>query len=86
MTLLEVTNRIEARPLIEQIDVDYRIMPPNIMLYVSLKGVIGVIINVFAMFFMSLTGWEVVDGSKRKIALKNDTDCKKTIEEPSTAL
>lgn len=77
MTLLEITNRADSRRLIEQIDESYRTFPPNVMLYVSLKGIIGVIFNIVVLFFITLTGWEVVDNSKRKAAMKfiiNKTD------------
>lgn len=77
MTLLEITNRFEARSVIEQIDVAFRTLPPNLMLYVSLKGIAGIFINMFALFFITLTGWEVVDGSKRRIAIKFITEEKK---------
>lgn len=70
MTLLEITNRLEARPMIEQIDVTYRSLAPNIMLYVSLKGIVGIILNIVVLFFVTLTGWEVVDSSKRENAMK----------------
>lgn len=70
MTLLEITNRVEVRPLIAQIDIAVRSLPPTVMLYVSLKGVIGLILNIVVLFFVVLTGWEVVDGNKRKAALK----------------
>lgn len=65
MTLLEITNREDARPLIEQIPVEYRTLPSTVMLYVSLKGVAGLILNIVVLFFVTLTGWEVVDGNKR---------------------
>lgn len=70
MTLLEITNRIEARPLISRIEESYRTLPPNVMLYVSLKGVIGLIFNIVVLFFVTLTGWEVVDGNKRKSTME----------------
>lgn len=70
MTLLQIENRAEARHVIVQIDENLRGIPANVMLYVSLKGVIGVIFNVIVLFFISLTGWEVVDSSKRKAALE----------------
>lgn len=74
MTLLEITNRDEARLVIDQMDVNARIIPSNVMLWVSLKGVIGMIISISLLFFVTLTGWEVVDGHKRKAALKFITD------------
>lgn len=83
MTLLEITNRVEARPLIEQIDVIYRSFPPNFMLYASLKGVVGLILTIVTLFFISLTGYEVVDGHKRKAALKQ---LEKKDDIPSTVL
>lgn len=70
MTLLEITNRVEARPFIEQIYTGYRNTPPYVMLYVSLKGVLGLIINIIALFFVTLTAWEVVDGNKRRAVMK----------------
>lgn len=85
MTLLEITNRIESRRVIEQIDESYRSLPPNVMLYVSLKGIIGVILNIVVLFFVTLTGWEVVDCNKRKSAMKLVIDEKKTCE-PTTEL
>lgn len=85
MTLLEITNRIEARPLIEQIDVIYRSFPPNFMLYASLKGVLGLITTIVILFFITLTGWEVVDGHKRKAAMKFVTEEKKD-DVPTTIL
>lgn len=83
MTLLEITNRAESRWLIEQIDQSYRSFPPNVMLYVSLKGIAGVILNIVVLFFVCLTGWEVVDGNKRKSAIKFVVEDKKAAE-PST--
>jgi hypothetical protein len=56
MSLLEIENRDEARSVISQIDVERRTLPSNVMLYVSLKGVIGVILNVVVLFFLVLTG------------------------------
>jgi hypothetical protein len=56
MTLLEIKNRAEARPVIEQIHEDVRSLPPMVMLYVLLKGVIGTVFNVFVLFFLTLTG------------------------------
>lgn len=87
MTLLEITNRADSRRLIEQIDESFRAFPPNVMLYVSLKGIIGVILNIVVLFFVTLTGWEVVDCNKRKAAMKfiiNKTDEPK--DEPITEL
>ncbi|CRL02930.1 CLUMA_CG015747, isoform A [Clunio marinus] len=81
MTMLEITNRAEARPVIDQIDPSYRTLPPNIMLYVSLKGIAGIFINIVVLFFVTLTGWEVVDGSKRKLAIKFITNEKKKCDE-----
>jgi hypothetical protein len=81
MTLLEIQNRDESRPLIEQINVQYRTAPPNAMLYVSMKGVIGVIFNIIILFFVTFTGWEVVDGSKRK-ALARSEELKKSSDPP----
>lgn len=60
MTLLEITNRLEARHVIAQIDEQLRGFPPNVMLYISLKGVLGVIFNVVVLFFLTLTG-ELID-------------------------
>lgn len=85
MTLLEITNRGDSRRLIEQIDESYRSLPPLIMLIFSLKGIIVVIFNIVVLFFITLAGWEVVDGNKRKTAMKFITDEKKTCE-PSTEL
>lgn len=64
MTLLQVENRVEARSMIEQIDVDVRIFPSYLLLYISLKGIIGAIVDVFAVFFVVITGWDVIDGNK----------------------
>lgn len=79
MTLLEITNRIEARAVIDQINVNVRTLPGTVMLYVSLKGIIGLLINIFVLFFVALTGWEVVDGHKRKAVLKFITDKEKAL-------
>lgn len=84
MTLLEVTNRAETRPVIEQIAVEDRALPPNVMLYVSLKGVAGLILNICLLFFLTLAGWEVVDGSKRSHVMKFVTEPK--CDEPSKVL
>lgn len=86
MTLLEISNRVEARPLIEQIEIDYRSFAPNVMLYVSLKGVIGVILNIVILFFATLSGWEVVDSSKRKAALAYVTQESKKTKQLTTVL
>lgn len=64
MTLLQVENRVEARDMIEQIDVDVRVFPSFMLLYISLKGIIGVVVDVFAVFFIVISGWDVVDGNK----------------------
>lgn len=56
MTLLEIENRSETRPVIAQIDEWYRSFPPTLMLYFTLKGIIGVIFNVVVLFFLILTG------------------------------
>lgn len=84
MTLLEITNRAETRPVIELMAVEDRALPPNVMLYVSLKGVAGLILNICLLFFITLAGWEVVDGSKRRNVMKFVTETK--CEEPSTVL
>lgn len=68
LTLLEITNRNEIRPIIEEIDVAHRSTPTTIMLYTSLKGIIIIILNFVALFFVTLAGWEVVDGNKRHAA------------------
>lgn len=78
MTLLEIANRVEARPLIGQIDVDVRTLPSNVMLYVSLKGVAGVITNIVVLFFFTLAGWEVVDETKKKVKTKYIAEQKET--------
>jgi hypothetical protein len=70
MTLLQVRNRVEARPIVQQIDVEVRTFPPTALLYISLKGIVGVIIDVFAVFFITLSGWEVVDGNKKRITIE----------------
>lgn len=64
MTMLEIFNREEARPLISQIDVLYRIAAPNVLFLISTKGIIINVITCFALFFVALAGWEVVDGNK----------------------
>lgn len=64
MTMLEIFNRDEARPLISQIDVIYRTAAPNVMFFVSTKGIFINVITCFALFFVALAGWEVVDGNK----------------------
>jgi hypothetical protein len=56
MTLLDVENRDETREIIFQIDQSVRTFPPRVMLYVSLKGIIGSIISVIVLFFLVLTG------------------------------
>ncbi len=66
MTMLEIFNRFEARQLIEQIDVIYRTVAPNTMFFISTKGMIINVITVFALFFVTLAGWEVVDGNKMR--------------------
>jgi len=87
MRLLEIANLDEVRPLIDQINVAHRSLAPDVMLYVSLKGVAGVILNIVVLFFVTLTGWEVVDRSKRKAALKFVTEKKaQSTTEPSTVL
>lgn len=73
MTLLQVQNRVEARPMIEQIDIDVRIFPSYMLLYISLKGIIGVIIDVFAVFFIVIPGWDVVDENK-KVSRSDDSE------------
>jgi len=65
MSLLEIVNRSEVRPLIAQIDQFDVYFPPTVMLYVTLKGIALMIFNIIMLFFMSLAGWEVVDGNKR---------------------
>lgn len=77
MTLLEITNRDAARLVIDQIDVNFRTTPTNVMLLVSLKGVIGLMVNIFVLFFVTLTGWEVVDGHKRKAVMRFISDKEK---------
>jgi hypothetical protein len=62
--MLEIFNREEARPLISQIDVLYRTAAPNVMFFVSTKGIFLNVITCFALFFVALAGWEVVDGNK----------------------
>lgn len=86
--MLEITNRAAARPLIDQINESYRIVAPNVMLYVSLKGVALSVINIIVLFFMTLTGWEVVDYSKSKAEMKFVTNERETEKssEPSTVL
>lgn len=88
MTLLEITNRAETRPLIEQIAIEDRDLPPTVMLYVSLKGVAGLILNICLLFFITLAGWEVVDGSKRRRVMKFVTEPKiePNTDEPSKVL
>lgn len=88
MTLLEITNRAETRPLIEQFAIEDRDLPPTVMLYVSLKGVAGLILNICLLFFITLAGWEVVDGSKRRRVMKFVTEPKTepNTDEPSKVL
>lgn len=89
MTLLEITNRAEARHLIAQIDEASRVIAPNIMLYTSLKGIGGIIINICVLFFVTLAGWEVVDSSKKESVMKFVTEkneIEKPVEPPSTDL
>ena len=78
MTLLEITNRNEARPMIKQIDVAYRTLASNVMLYVSVKAIGGIFLNIVVLFLVTLTGWEVVDSSKRKLVMKFITDEKES--------
>ena len=64
MTMLEIFNRDEARPLIAQIDVLFRTMAPNTMFFLATKGMFFNVLSIFALFFVVLAGWEVVDGNK----------------------
>lgn len=70
MTMLEILNRDEARPLIAQIDVLFRTMAPNAMFFMSTKGIFLNVFSVFALFFVILAGWEVVDGNKLRMKKK----------------
>ncbi|CAG9800367.1 unnamed protein product [Chironomus riparius] len=73
MTMLEIENRNEARPFIEQIDQTFRIIAPNTMFFIFTKAMIINIINVFVLFFMVFAGWEVIDGNKLKVNKKDDS-------------
>lgn len=64
MTMLEILNRDEARPLIAQIDILSRTMAPNTMFFLATKGIFLNVLSIFALFFVVLAGWEVVDGNK----------------------
>lgn len=64
MTMLEIFNRDEARPLIAQIDILSRTMAPNTMFFLATKGIFLNVLSIFALFFVVLAGWEVVDGNK----------------------
>lgn len=64
MTMLEIFNRDEARPLIAQINVLYRTTATNTMFFMATKGIFLNILSIFALFFVVLAGWEVVDGNK----------------------
>lgn len=70
MTMLEIFNRNEARPLIAQIDEIYRITAPNTMFFISTKVIIVNIISVFVLFFVVFAGWEVIDGNKLRLKKK----------------
>ncbi|XP_070497273.1 uncharacterized protein [Chironomus tepperi] len=73
MTMLEIENRNEARPFIEQIDQIFRIIAPNTMFFIFTKVMIINIISVFVLFFMVFAGWEVIDGNKLRVTKKDDT-------------
>jgi hypothetical protein len=70
MTMLEILHRDEARPLIDQINVLHRTVAPNVMFFVCTKAIILPIISCFALFFVALAGWEVVDGNKLRVKKK----------------
>ena len=79
MTMLEIENRNEARPFIEQIDQTFRIIAPNTMFFIFTKVMFINIINVVVIFFMVFAGWEVIDGNKMRVTKKDDSKSSENI-------
>jgi hypothetical protein len=68
ITMLEIANRDEARPLIAQIDQIHRIAAPNTMFFISTKAIVTNIVSAFMLLFVTFAGWEVVIENKlRKV-------------------
>jgi hypothetical protein len=72
LTMLEVFNRVEARPYIAQIDETFRIVAPNVMFYICVKAIVLPVVSCFLLFFVVFAGWEVVDGNKLRAKKKTD--------------
>jgi hypothetical protein len=68
---MEVLNRNEIRPILEEADPNVFRIPPAIMMYTSLKVFIFIVINILLMIAIIPTVWDTLNENKQK---KLDTE------------
>lgn len=71
MTVLEVLNREEIHPILSQVDHQTRVFPSAIMMYISLKFLVFLVLNMVVMISIFSCIWDSLNENKRR---KMDVD------------
>jgi uncharacterized membrane protein YozB (DUF420 family) len=65
MTMMEVENRKEIRPLLEQVDQSVLTFGPALMMYTALKLIIFFTLNAIVMVFAVPSIWDILQENRR---------------------
>lgn len=71
MTVLEVLNREEIHPILSQVDHQTRVFASAIMMYISLKFLVFLVLNMVVMISIFSCIWDSLNENKRR---KMDVD------------
>jgi hypothetical protein len=74
MTVMEILNREEIRPFMEQVPQITRTFPSAMMMYISLKCLIFLVINMLIMICLFPCVWDSLNDNKRR-KMEEDRKC-----------
>lgn len=66
MTIMEIENRDEIRPILEKIDSSVLTFAPALMMYTSLKLLLFFAVNILLMVFIVPAVWDTLNENKRR--------------------
>lgn len=66
MTVMEVLNREEVRPFIEQIPSSVRVFPSAMLMFISLKFLVFLVLNMLIMICIVPSVWDSLNNNKRE--------------------
>lgn len=66
MTVLEILNREETRPIMELIPQSTRTLPSAMMMYISLKFLVFLIMNMLIMITIFPCVWDSLNENRRR--------------------